>query len=186
VQKIMSNKGFVFNDPEFGTIYIGKDAANRKRQIQISSASGATVKLFENGGFEIQSQKPSKKDSYADHIISRQSEGLKIVSENGGDIDIRTDGKFTVKASEIALEATSQKSDFIIKSNSNIRIDSGDTLKMTGANVGIGARNKMVLRSVGGIYQSNTVMISTNASLIPTSLKDLFDKIVENLLFDLV
>lgn len=182
----MSKTGFVFNDPEFGTIYIGEDDSDRKRQIQISSASGATVKLFENGGFEIQSQKPSKSDDYADHIVSRQSQGLKIVSENGGDIDIRTEGKFTVKASEIALESTKQKSDFIIKSNSNIRIDAGDTLKVTGANVGIGARNKMVIRANGGIYQSDTTMISTSASLIPTSLNDLFNKIVENLLFDLV
>jgi len=182
----MSKTGFVFNDPEFGTIYIGEDDSDRKRQIQISSASGATVKLFENGGFEIQSQKPSKKDDYADHIVSRQSQGLKIISENGGDIDIRTEGKFTVKASEIALEATNQKSDLIIKSNSNIRMDAGDTLKMTGANVGIGARNKMVIRSTGGIYQSDTTIISTSASLIPTSLNDLFNKLVENLLFDIV
>lgn len=180
-----NNKGFVFNDPEFGTIYIGKDESGRKRQIQISAASGATVKLFENGGFEIQSQKSMVNDGFSDNIVSRQKEGLKIVSEVGGDIDIRTDGKFTVKAREIAFEATSSKSDFIIKSNSNIRIDASDTLKLTGANLGIGARNKMVLRSEGGIYQSSTVMISTNASLIPTSLKDLFSKIVENLLFDL-
>jgi hypothetical protein len=182
----MSKTGFVFNDPEFGTIYIGEDDSDRKRQIQISSASGATVKLFENGGFEIQSQKPSKNDDYADHIVSRQSQGLKIISENGGDIDIRTEGKFTVKASEIALEATNQKSDLIIKSNSNIRMDAGDTLKMTGANVGLGARNKMVIRSTGGIFQSDTTMISTSTSLIPTSLGDLFNKLVENLLFDIV
>ena len=184
---MMSKTGFVFNDPEFGSIYIGEDDSNRKRQVQISSASGATVKLFENGGFEIQSQKPSKDDDLADHIVSRQSQGLKIVSENGGDIDIRTEGKFTVKASEIAFEATNQKSDFIIKSNSNIRMDAGDTLKITGSNVGIGARNKMVIRSRGGIFTSDITSISSgNSPLIPTSLSGLFNKIVENLLFDIV
>ena len=66
-------------------------------------------------------------------------------------------------------------------------MDAGDTLKITGSNVGIGARNKMVIRSRGGIFTSDITSISSgNSPLIPTSLSGLFNKIVENLLFDIV
>lgn len=67
-------KGYVINDGDYGTIFIGEDKETvRKRQIEIHSASDAAVKLFQDGGFEIQSQPTSK---LADNILSQSKEGL--------------------------------------------------------------------------------------------------------------
>jgi len=177
------NKGFVLNDAQSGTIFIGPDDLPRKRQVQISSASGATVKLYEDGGFEIHSQKSGKGNQPADNIISRSKDGLSIKAT--GDIRIQTDGVLTLGAREVRLEQTHHKSDLIVRSNSNIHIDANDTLRMTGSVVAVGARTKLVLHSKGATYirstGGETYITDTNTKLIPTSLSDLFDKLIENL-----
>lgn len=176
-------KGFVLNDAQSGSIFIGPDKSSRQRQIQISSASGATVKLYEDGGFEIHSQKSNKGKQPSDNIISRSEDGLSIKAN--GDIRIQTDGVLTLGAREIRLEQTHQKSDLVIRSNSNIKIDAKDTLNLTGSVVAIGARTKLLLHSKGSTYIKSTggetYIVDTNTKLIPTSLSDLFDKLIENL-----
>ena len=181
----MTNKanGFVLNDAQSGTIFIGPDDASRKRQVQISSTSGATVKLYEDGGFEIHSQRSQKKTQISDNIISRSRDGLSIKST--GDLRIQTDGVLTLGAKEIRLEQTHSKSDLVIRSNSNINIEAKDTLKMTGSIVAIGARTKLLINSKGSTYIKSsggeTYIVDSNTKLIPTSLGDLFDKIIETL-----
>ena len=47
-------KGYVFNDSKFGSLFIGSDAGagvKRPRQVELHSASNAHLKLFEDGGF---------------------------------------------------------------------------------------------------------------------------------------
>ena len=177
------NKGFVLNDSQSGSIFIGGDTQSRKRQIQISPASGATVKLYEDGGFEIHSQKSQKKSQTSDNIISRSRDGLSIKST--GDIRIQTDGVLTLGAREIRLEQTHRKSDLVIRSNSNINIEANDTLKMSASIVAIGARTKMILHSRGSTFikssGGDTYITDSNSKLIPTSLTELFDKIIDTM-----
>ena len=48
----------IFNNPEDGTLIIGSEssAVLRTRQVQLAAGSGANVRLFEDGGWEVKAQ----------------------------------------------------------------------------------------------------------------------------------
>jgi len=82
VLKIMTEPktGYVLNDAGAGTIFIGSDDnIARKRQIELHATSNACIKLYEDGGFEIQGQSTGK---FKDNIISQCKEGLGIKANN--------------------------------------------------------------------------------------------------------
>jgi uncharacterized protein (DUF2345 family) len=175
-------KGYVINDGDYGSIFIGEDTGvQRQRQIEIHSASNACLKLFKDGGFEIQSQSSSKT---ADNILSRAKEGLTIKSTGDGiRIDAGT-GEITFSARSIRFESSGSDQNLVIRSNGNLQLEAGDTIKLDGSVVAIGARNKMVLRSPGPIYMNSGAGISIvepKSSLVPKNLLQVVQSLATNL-----
>lgn len=177
------NVGYTISDGTHGTIFIGKDdKVDRPRQIEIHATSNAAIKLFEDGGFEIQSQPTAK---VADNIISQSKDGL-MVKGNNIHFDAG-DGKITISARSIVFESTGNDTPFVIRSNSNVLIDSNDTIKLSGSVVGIGARTRMLIHSKGPIYMKGNggvTIVEPKQKLIPTSLSDVLNTMMSTLFPD--
>jgi len=172
--------GFVLNDCESGTIFIGKDeGVTRTREIEIHATSNACIKLFEDGGFEIQGQGGAK---LADNISSTCKDGLIIRGKN-----IRLDagtGELTLAARSIRYESSGHDQNLVISSKGNIDIRANDTVKIDGSVVAIGARTRMAIASKGNIYVKSNgrfTVIEPQTKLIPTSLADLTNILFQNL-----
>lgn len=176
-------KGYVFNDSKFGSLFIGSDAGagvKRPRQVELHSASNAHLKLFEDGGFELTSN-PSAR--LADNINSNSKEGLNI-SANNIRLDAR-EGTLTLKARIIRFESTASDETLVFRSSNNINIEASDTIKLEASVVAIGAKTKLVLGSCGPIYMKGSggvTIIEPRSKLIPTSLSDVVEKLIEQLL----
>jgi hypothetical protein len=179
--------GYVLNDAADGTIFIGSDEkvkdTVRPRQIEIHSTSNACIKLYKDGGFEIRGQSTG---TSADNIISECKDGLAVSAKN-----IRLDagnGEITLAARSVRFESTGTDQDFVLRSNGNLKIEAGDTLKLEGSVVAIGARTRMAIFSGGGLYiNGTTVSISepqtklkppTLANLETVLLKTLFPNLI--------
>ena len=182
--KIMTEPktGYVLNDAGAGTIFIGTDDnVARKRQIELHATSNACIKLYEDGGFEIQGQSTGK---FKDNIISQCKEGLGINANN-----IRLDaggGEITLSARSIRFESTGSDQDFVIRSNGNLKMEAGDTARIDGSVIAIGARTRMAIYSKGSLnIRGGSVNISEpQTKLIPTSLSDFTDILLSNLFPD--
>lgn len=186
MQRIMSENykepqvGFVLNDSDSGTIFIGKDeGVTRTREIEIHATSNACIKLFEDGGFEIQGQGGAK---FADNISSTCKDGLVIKGKN-----IRLDagtGEITLAARGIRYESSGHDQNLVISSKGNIDIRANDTIKIDGSVVAIGAKTRMALASKGSIYikaNGRFTVIEPQTKLIPTSLADFTNILFQNL-----
>ena len=172
--------GFVLNDAADGTIFIGKDeGVSRTRQIEIHATSNACIKLFEDGGFEIQGQGGAK---FADNISSTCKDGLVIKGKN-----IRLDagtGEITLAARGIRYESSGHDQNLVISSKGNLDIRANDTIKIDGSVVAIGARTRMAIASKGSIYVKSNgrfTVIEPQTKLIPTSLADFTNILFQNL-----
>lgn len=177
--------GYVINDRQYGSIYIGEDDPDhRQRQIEIHSASDAALKLFKDGGFEIQSQPTAKTK---DNILSRSKEGLAIVSECGLDGGITIDagsGEITLRARSIKFESSANDRPMVIRSENNLNIEAGDTLRIQGSVVAIGAKTRMLLRSPGPVYLHSDVGVSIvepKISLTPVGLLEFMVNLSTNI-----
>jgi len=176
--------GFVISDPKDGTLFIGESVSTeRTRQVELHSTSGAHLKLFKDGGFELSGQP----NDTGDNIVSRSKEGLFVIADGGGGIKIDAgNGVLTLAAREIRYECTAADEPMVIRSGQNIIIEAADSVKINAANVAIGARNKLLLASKGAIYMKGTggvTIIEPKAALIPTNLGDFVDKIIETVVF---
>ena len=171
--------GYVINDPQYGVVFIGEDAdtkTNRIRQVQISSQSLSTLKLFKDGGFELCSSASAK---VADNICSNAQDGLMI---KGSNIILEATDQISLSARSIKLHSTGEDKTLILRSNGNIEVDAADDVRIESANVAIGARYKMfvgtagpfILRGKGGV-----TIIEPKSKLIPTSVRDVVDKVLE-------
>jgi len=175
-------EGIVINDPRSGTLFIGEDVKTpRTRQVELHSGSGAHLKLFKDGGFEI-SGEPC---DLADNISSNAADGLNIYSA-GKNLRIECAGTLTFAARDIRYETSAADEPMVIRSAQNIIIEAGDSVKINAANVAIGARNKLLLASKGALYMrgiGGVTIIEPKTSLIPTNLGDFVDKIIETVVF---
>jgi len=176
--------GFVISDPKDGTLFIGESVSKeRTRQVELHSTSGAHLKLYKDGGFEISGQP----NDTGDNIISRSKEGLFISSDGGGGVKIDAgNGVLTLAAREIRYECSASDEPMVIRSAQNIIIEAQDSVKINAANIAIGARNKLLLASKGAIYMrgiGGVTIIEPKTSLIPTNLGDFVDKIIETVVF---
>jgi hypothetical protein len=175
--------GFVVGDPQHGSLFISESVEkSRTRQVELHSTSGAHLKLFKDGGFELH----GNPCDVSDNIDSNAAEGLNIRS-SGKNLRIDAgNGILTLAAREIRFESTAADEAFIFRSAQNIIIEAGDSIKLNAANIAIGARNKLVLASKGPIYIRGTggvTIIEPRATVIPTSLGDFVDKLIETLIF---
>lgn len=164
--------GYVCNYDD-GAFFIGSDkdaGSTRTRQVELRSTSNACLKLFEDGGWEIQSASTSKS---ADSIVSRSKEGLNI--KNTGD-GIRIDaggGTLTLAARTIRFESSGSDQNFKIKSTGNIELDADDSLILNGSVVAVGAKTRMLLNSVGPIKifsNAGVSIVEPKTSLCPSGL----------------
>lgn len=180
-------RGYVINDADHGTIFIGEDPpGGRQRQIEIHSASNAALKLFKDGGFEIQSQPTAKT---ADNILSNAQDGLLIKSNNAGKENqgIHIDaggGSITFSAREIIFESTANDKNLVIRSAHNLSLEAGDTLRLEGSVVGIGAKTRMVVASCGPLYMFSNAGVSIvepKISLSPANLLESIQSLAFNM-----
>jgi len=176
--------GYVLNDAAAGSIFIGTDdgVTERTRQIELHATSNACIKLYEDGGFEIQGQSTGK---FADNIVSQCKDGLAIKGKN-----IRLDagnGELTFAARTIRFESSGSDQDLVISSKGNLKLEASDTVRINGSVVAIGARTRMALASKGAIFIKGNggVNISEpSTKLIPRNLADFRDILLQNLFPD--
>ena len=178
--KVYAGPGYVVTDSEAGTIFVGPDeGVTRNRQIELHATSNACIKLFEDGGFEIQGKSGGK---FADNIISECEDGLVVKAKN-----IRFDagnGEITFSARSIRYESSGHDQDLVIRSKGNLKLEASDTVRIDGSVVAIGARTRMVLASKGNIYvktNGGLTVVEPKTKLIPTSLTDFTDILFQNL-----
>lgn len=175
--------GYVINDASAGTIFIGadKDTA-RTRQVEVHAASNACIKLFEDGGFEIQGKSTGK---FADNIISECADGLVVKAKN-----IRLDagnGEITFAARSIRYESTGSDQDLVIRSGGNIKIEAADTIRLDGSVLALGARTRVAIASKGSIYvkaNGGFTVVEPQNKLIPTNLSDFTNILFQNIFPD--
>jgi len=172
--------GYVINDANYGTIFIGEDTPDkRQRQIELHAASNACLKLFKDGGFEIQSQPSATK---ADNILSQSKDGLVVKANN-----IRFDagnGEITLSARTIRFESSGSDQNLVIRSKGNLQLEANDTIKLDGSVVAVGARTRMLLRSPGPIYINSNAGVSIvepKVSLCPSNLLSIVQTLATNL-----
>ena len=176
--------GISISDPKDGTLFIGESVSKeRTRQVELHSTSGAHLKLYKDGGFELSGQP----NDTGDNIVSRSKEGLFVIADGGGGIKIDAgNGVLTLAAREIRYETSAADEPMVIRSAQNIVIEAQDSVRINAANVAIGARNKLLLASKGAIYMKGiggVTIIEPKSALIPTNLGDFVDKIIETVVF---
>lgn len=173
--------GYVLNNSDYGSVFIGEDKEKRTRQVEIHSASDACLKLFKDGGFEIQSQ-PSAE--LKDNILSQSKHGLAIKSTGNGIHIDAGNGEITLSARAIRFESTGNDQNLVIRSKGNLDLEAADTLKLNGSVIAIGARSRMLLRSPGPIYINSSAGVSIvepKLSLVPTNLLQVVQTLATNI-----
>lgn len=172
-------KGYVINDADYGTIFIGEDeGVERKRQMELHATSNACIKLFKDGGFEIQS---SPSATIGDNILSQSKNGLFVKGKN-----IHLDagnGEITLSARSIRFESTGNDQNLVVRSNGNIQLEAADTIKLDSSVVAVGAKTRMLLHSKGPIYinsKAGVSIVEPKISLTPTNLLQSVQSMVNN------
>jgi uncharacterized protein (DUF2345 family) len=176
--------GYVINNADYGSIFIGEDkGTQRTRQIELHSASNAALKLFSDGGFQIQSQKSGTSGSNKeDSIVSRSDDGLFINADSNIHISAGPTGAITLAAREIRFESTAHDETFVIRATKNLQLQA-DNIKIDGGTVAIGAKVKMLLRSPGPIYINSSAGVSIvepKLSLCPKNLLQVVQTLSSN------
>ena len=182
-KRIDALPGFVVTDSTAGTLFIGTDEdVARTRQVELHATSNACIKLYEDGGFEIQGQPGGK---FADNIVSQCKDGLVIKAKN-----IRFDagaGEITFAARSIRYESSGHDQDLVIRSAGNLKLEANDTVKIDGSVVAIGARTRMTLASKGNIWVKTNggfTVVEPQTKLIPTSVNDFVTLLFQQLFPD--
>lgn len=169
--------GYVINDPKYGTVFIGEDKdTDRIRQVQISSQSLATLKLFKDGGFELVSSASAK---LGDNICSNSKDGL-FIKGNNINLDAGS-GEITLSARSIRLHSTGEDQTLVLRSNGDIEIDAEDNIRIEGSQVALGAKYKMFVGTVGPFIlrgKGGVTITEPKTKLIPTSVRDVVDMVL--------
>ena len=176
--------GYSLNDPKYGALFISESVEKgRPRQVELHSTSGAHLKLYKDGGFELSGQP----NDTADNIVSRSNKGLLIKADGGGGVKIDAGtGVLTLAAREIRFQSSASDEPFVIRSANNIILEAQDSIRIQAANIGIGARNKLVLASKGSIWGygvGGVAFVEQKTALLPTSISDFVTLITTELAF---
>tara|TARA_B100000214_G_scaffold170222_1_gene122350 strand:- start:434 stop:1021 length:588 start_codon:yes stop_codon:yes gene_type:complete len=144
----------IIQHAECGHVTLGdeKDTdVKRARDVGIYGGHSQKLRLFRDGGFELSSNEdanPSHKKKGS--VIQSVCKGapLDIISE--GDLHITVAGEFTVSAEKIVMEALSTDEEGInLDANHDIRISAGNNFLVTGDNITIDAKERIVSHSEG-------------------------------------
>ena len=94
----------IINTPEDGFLRVGLTTAptSRPDQVQLAGGCGTSLRIFEDGGWELRSvNKPGKENKKGCNIIARGPGGLHILSE--GDINIDARARMRITARQFLL-----------------------------------------------------------------------------------
>ena len=154
---------------------------SRPDQVQLAGGCGASLRIFDDGGWELRSVnrsgKPNKKGC---NIIAQGEGGLHIYSD--GDVNIDAKGDFNVSARNITMETTADDGDFTVFTKRDIMLDADNNFKAFGTKVAISAADDLVTHSKGwNLIVGNPVYVYEKKSkLIPTSTSDIVSSILDS------
>ena len=194
----MSDKPYepplILSHPEDGFLRVGKetnDDIDRKAQVELGSGSGASLFLFDDGGWEIRGIKGGLNDTaeslHAGANIVQQGGGpLNIVSE--GDLNISCpDGKLTIAAKEIVMETVADDGDFVLNSKRNIRLNASNNFTLIGTNVVTKASHTLLAHSDGfNIMSSDTrnIVYETKTPMTPLPIIKMVNTLLNNVTYE--
>ena len=180
----MSTPPLIFNHPEDGFIRVGietADRVDRKSSVQVGGGSGASLRIFEDGGWEIRAVGNEKGSN-----IFQQGEGpLNIYSD--GDINVACKGEFSVRAAKITMQTTdADEGNFVVNARKNIRLDADNNFHALATNVVFKADNKLLSHSAGmNIMTGNPVIVfEKKMKIIPTGVADIVELLLGQLLLN--
>ena len=173
----------IINTPEDGFLRIGKTTDERKLrpdQVQLAGGCGSSLRIFEDGGWELRSQ-PNKKGC---NLIAKGDGGLHIYSE--GDVNIDARGDFNVSAKNITMETTADDGDFTVFCKRDIMLDADNNFKAFGTKCVITASDTLITHSKGwNVVAGNPVYVyEKKTKLIPTSAQDILNSLFEQFLLN--
>jgi hypothetical protein len=176
-----NKKPLVISHPSGGFLAIGDQTvkkAERRRTAQLGGSTGASVRIFEDGGWDIRSTSNDKGSS----LVQTGKGPLSIYSE--GDLIIDVKGTLSMKAKDIIMESKGTDGDIVLNSAHDIRLDAGNNVKVLGTMVGLFSDSKMILASQGwNIIRGNPLrFVEPKSKLIPTSLLEFAESVIENFL----
>ena len=183
-----NTEALIVNTPEGGFLRIGlnsDDRKVRKDQVQLGGGCGASLRIFEDGGWELRSitneKNPNKKGC---NIIARGEGGLHIYSD--GDVNIDAKGDFNVSARNITMETTADNGDFTVFSKRDIMLDADNNFKAFGTKCVMTAADTLITHSKGwNLIVGNPVYVYEKKSkLIPTSTQDIVQSLLEQFMLN--
>jgi hypothetical protein len=176
-------EALIINTPEDGFLRIGNTTDERKLrpdQVQLGGGCGSSLRIFEDGGWELRSQ-PNKKGC---NLIAKGDGGLHIYSE--GDVNIDARGDFNVSARNITMETTADDGDFTVFCKRDIMLDADNNFKAFGTKCVITASDTLISHSKGwNVLAGNPVYVyEKKTKLIPTSAQDVLNSLFEQFLLN--
>ena len=170
----------ICENPEDGFLRIGaeRDDVQRKSQCQLAAGSGASLRVFKDGGWELK----STANSEGSNLIQKGTGPLNIKSE--GNVHIDCAGRFSVKAKEIVMEATDAKEgDIILRPAHNFRADVGNHAIITASSVSIDAKDKILSHTAGIHYivGSHVRLHEPVSKLIPSVMNLTINKLLKQI-----
>lgn len=165
-------------NPQDGVIRIGCETADVKRpsQVQVDAGSGANLRLFKDGGWEIR----ATGNEPGSNLIQEGTGPLNIKSQ--GDVNIDCDGRFSVTAKEIVMKATDPtEGDIVLEPAHNFRADVGNHAIIMATSVVLDAKDKILSYTSGMNYivGSNVRIHEPVSQLIPSSLDTTINKLLK-------
>lgn len=165
-------------NPQDGFIRIGCETkeVERPSQCQMAAGSGANVRLYKDGGWEIR----ATANGPGSNLIQEGTGPLNIKSQ--GDINIDCDGKFSVTAKEIVMKATDPtEGDIVLEPAHNFRADVGNHAIIMATSVVLDAKDKILSYASGMNYivGSNVRIHEPVSQLIPSSLDTTINKLLK-------
>ena len=175
----------IINTPEDGFLRVGLTTDNSVRpdQVQLAGGCGASLRIFDDGGWELRSvNKSGKENKKGCNLIARGEGGLHIFSD--GDVNISAGGDFNVSAKNITMETTADDGDFTVFCKRDIMLDADNNFKAFGTKCVITAADTMITHSKGwNLIVGNPVYVYEKKSkLIPTSTSDIVNSLLEQFL----
>ena len=166
-------------NPQDGFIRIGcetKPDVKRPSQIQADAGSGANLRLYKDGGWELR----ATANGPGSNLIQQGAGPLNIRSE--GDVNIDCDGRFSVTAKEIVMKATDPtEGDIVLEPAHNFRADVGNHAIIMATSVILDAKDKILSYTSGMNYivGSNVRIHEPVSQLIPSSLDTTINKLLK-------
>ena len=174
---------YILNHPEDGQIRIGEEDLHvvRKADIQIKAGSDATLRLFDDGGWELRSKLGEETENPGSNIIQSGTGPLNIKVD--GDFNIECGGEFNVNAKKIIMTARDAVDGNIkLTAQQDFYAEAKKTAKIKGqVNVRVEATQNLIAKSgAAHILQGGFVHVhENNSKIIPPTLKALISKYQE-------